>query len=152
MYIDLMFLCLFLGQVLSASDGHPHPLWLRLDDTLEPHSYHQQEVLKAKHDSHHVPGGDGYKHRLYTCSVDANLPLPIAMTWSPPPERSREKSDGVHCISCSEEKPRMAQLVRIATNTITRITSNHTPISRALQDTNKTSIILYHRFPSRNHG
>lgn len=31
-------------------------------------------------------------------------------------------------MSCSEEKPRMAELVRIEMNTITLITSYHTPM------------------------
>lgn len=61
-----------------------------------------------------------------------HLPLPSAMTWSPSAE-SLAKREGSHCMSCSEEKPRMTQLVRMATNTITRITSYHTPMLHALQ-------------------
>ena len=54
------------------------------------------------------------------------------MSWSPS-EVLLVKREGSHCMSCSEEKPRMAQLVRIPTNTMPRITSNQTPMSRALQ-------------------
>ena len=67
------------------------------------------------------------------------LPLPSAMSWSPS-AMLLVKSEGSHCISCSEEKPRMAQLVRIPTNTIQRITSNHTPMSRALHEQEDTKI------------
>lgn len=66
---------------------------------------------------------------LYMCTY---RPLPSAMSWSPS-EVLLVKREGSHCMSCSEEKPRMAQLVRIPTNTIPRITSNQTPMSRALQ-------------------
>ena len=59
--------------------------------------------------------------------VGAHLPLPRAMTWSPPSD-SREKKDGIHCMSCSEENPKMAQFVKIDTNTMTLITSYQTPM------------------------
>ena len=61
----------------------------------------------------------------------ANLPLPRAINWSPS-RASLVNSLGSHCMSCSEVNPRMAQLVRIATNTMVCITSNHTPMSLAL--------------------
>ena len=54
------------------------------------------------------------------------------MTWSPSVE-SLAKREGSHCMSCSEEKPRMTQLVRMLTNTIARITSYHTPMLHALR-------------------
>ena len=69
----------------------------------------------------------------YEATCTLYLPLPRAMSWSPS-EELRVKRVGSHCISCSEEKPRMAQLVKMAMKTIARITSNHTPMSFDLRE------------------
>ena len=70
------------------------------------------------------------------------------MSWSPSSELLVKK-DGIHCINCSEEKPRMAQLVIMATNTITLITSNHTPMSLDLQGEFATSNIYIYTMAKR---